>query len=642
VRTTLKRGIGRGAAADGNGRSILPPDALSQKRVYRQPDPPKRSGWRLAGRVLFWVGVGVLVLALALAGGIYLWLHESVAAIQIRTKTGKAAVEKLDKLVLPNQASIALVIGYDKRAGDGGVGGRSDTLLLVRADPGTKTISMLSLPRDLSVEIHCPGRAPYRQKINAAYAQCAESGSVLTVKALTGLPINYLVTVNFRGFKKVVNTLGGVWVDVDRRYFNDRGGPGGYAKINLRPGYQRLTGGSALDYVRYRHTDSDLFRVARQQQFVQAMKEQFARAFSIEKIPKLVGAIAHNVQVGEGGKKTVDLGTIRKYANLAWSLPAGHFFQAKMDVSTTNSSDLITDESDVREAVQGLVNPDVEAPKEATDAALGRKRKTLAPKPAKTSIQVLNGNGKAGSAANGRYLLGQRGYRMLEPSPGKTADAPAYNYFHTKIYFRRGNPPAKAAARTVAKLFGTADVEWLPPKIRPLTNGAMLTVVLGSTFHNRLTPTPEKPQIKRQPAVVRFDPSETKALVQSKQKLVPFPLQVPTVLERASVPDSEMPIRAYRIDGAKKAVRMVFRAGSGQYWGIQQTDWDEAPVLDDKNFRHVLQGRTYDFYYHGPRLHMIVLRERGATYWVVNTLLDGLSNETMIAIAKGLRPLGKA
>ena len=53
-------------------------------------------------------------------------------------------------------------------------------------------------------------------------------------------------------------------------------------------------------------------------------------------------------------------------------------------------------------------------------------------------------------------------------------------------------------------------------------------------------------------------------------------------------------------------------------------------------------GRTYDLYYDGPKLHMVVLRAPKARYWVVNTLLDRLSNETMIAIAKGLRPLGKA
>ena len=62
------------------------------------------------------------------------------------------------------------------------------------------------------------------------------------MRALTGVQINYLITVNFRGFRQIVDRLGGAWIDVDRRYFNDRGGPGGYARINLFPGYQRLDG----------------------------------------------------------------------------------------------------------------------------------------------------------------------------------------------------------------------------------------------------------------------------------------------------------------------------------------------------------------------------------------------------------------
>ena len=85
-------------------------------------------------------------------------------------------------------------------------------------------------------------------------------------------------------------------------------------------------------------------------------------------------------------------------------------------------------------------------------------------------------------------------------------------------------------------------------------------------------------------------------------------------------------------------MRLVFRAGPGLL-GHRADRLGRPPVLDDKNFRHVLGGRTYDFYYNGANLHMIVLRERGVTYWVVNSLLDGLSNETMIAIAKGLKPL---
>ena len=91
-----------------------------------------------------------------------------------------------------------------------------------------------------------------------------------------------------------------------------------------------------------------------------------------------------------------------------------------------------------------------------------------------------------------------------------------------------------------------------------------------------------------------------------------------------------------------KAVRLTYRlAGGNEYWGVQMTDWDDAPVLSDRNFGRRIGGRRYERYYNGPHLHMVVLRTDGATYWVVNTLLDRLSNETMIAIAKGLRPLVK-
>ena len=69
------------------------------------------------------------------------------------------------------------------------------------------------------------------------------------------------------------------------------------------------------------------------------------------------------------------------------------------------------------------------------------------------------------------------------------------------------------------------------------------------------------------------------------------------------------------------------------------TDWEDAPVLGGRNFVRKIGGRRYELYYNGPRLHMVVLRTDGSSYWVVNSLLDRLSNETMIAIAKSLRPL---
>ena len=97
----------------------------------------------------------------------------------------------------------------------------------------------------------------------------------------------------------------------------------------------------------------------------------------------------------------------------------------------------------------------------------------------------------------------------------------------------------------------------------------------------------------------------------------------------------------YWMDGHHKAVRLVYRTGANQYWGVEETDWSDAPILADKSLTRHIGGRTYDLYYNGPNLHMVVLRTPKARYWVVNTLLDQLSNETMVAIAKGLHPLGK-
>ena len=121
------------------------------------------------------------------------------------------------------------------------------------------------------------------------------------MQQLTGLPINYLITVNFHGFKLLVNKLHGVYVDVDHRYINTPGGPGGYATIDLQPGYQKLDGQQALDFVRFRHTDSDLYRLARQQLFLEALKDRLRVGFSLLDIPKLIGALKSNVEIGRGG-----------------------------------------------------------------------------------------------------------------------------------------------------------------------------------------------------------------------------------------------------------------------------------------------------------------------------------------------------
>jgi LCP family protein required for cell wall assembly len=138
----------------------------------------------------------------------------------------------------------------------------------------------MSIPRDLKVAIPGAGTG----KINSAYEIGGPRKTVATIKRLfkdagEDFPINNVINVNFGGFRRAVNYVGGVYVDVDRRYYNDNttAAPGeAYATIDVQPGYQKLKGQDALDYVRYRHGDNDFFRASRQQDFLRQVTHQDA------------------------------------------------------------------------------------------------------------------------------------------------------------------------------------------------------------------------------------------------------------------------------------------------------------------------------------------------------------------------------
>jgi LCP family protein required for cell wall assembly len=644
MRTTLKRGVGRGAGANGNGRAIFPPGAISTVTRYRQPPPAGHSAFGLVRRIVVGTLIVASSLAIALAGGAYLDAHQVVASLRAHTPGLVKASHELD-VPVAHKAAIALVIGYDHRAGvESNHPSLSDTLMLIRADPETNTISMLSFPRDLEVPIYCGATPITTDRINSAYSRCGPKGSLLTIKHLTGLPVNYLITVNFHGFKEVVDKLGGVWMDVDRRYYNKNTGAyyDNYANINLQPGYQLLSGEQALDFVRFRHTDSDLYRNARQQQFVRAVKEQVAQNVDYWQIPSLVSSVARNIEVGEGGH-SLQLNQVKSYALFAHQLPPGHLLQDRIQnvqcINTCTASS-----SDVEQAVSDFTNPDVGTAKEANAAALGRKLKSSAPPPSKVTVTVLNGSGVSAAAANTSYMLGQRGYVTQVPPNGQEANAP--QQFHTKIYYDPAQKRSRAAAVALQKLMQPADVAKLPrnPTLVGLDPGSMLLVVLGTAYSGSIAQPATHNVPKHEAAVVRYDASSAD-LLRPLAKKVPYRLMVPTVLERSSSLDTQAGDKAIRLywmdpDHRKhKGVRLVYRTGGNEYWGVQETDWTDAPALKDRSFRHDLGGREFDLYYNGPHLHMVVLQSHGASYWVVNTLLDSLSNETMLAIAKGLKPL---
>ena len=649
MRTTLKKGIGRGAGVNGNGRSVLPPGALTPVTLYRQPPPPRRGVAARVGRFFAWAGAAFAVVIVGVVGGFYLWAHESVALLRPTSAEGQQTQARLDP---PKSAAIALVLGYDHRAGDGNSPSRSDTMMLIRADPATNTISMLSFPRDLQVPIYCPAKGGGADtgygtgRINSAYAYCGLGGALETVRHLTNLPINYLIPINFLGFIGVVNKLGGVWLDVDRRYYNRNVGTSltDYANIDLQPGYQHLTGKQALDFVRFRHTDSDLYRLARQQLFVGAARQQVAKSLGLSTLLGIVNTVTqhHYLEIERGGR-AVNLSDVKKYASFAYNLPHGHVFQVKIQ-NITGQNELSTSQSNITDAVQQFLNPDVGQASTATAVALGRKlpahKRTIPPR--QVTLTVLNGNGVAGSASNASYLLGQKGYVAVTPPSGQPANAPNWNYFHSKVYYdpaRAAN--GKVAAQQVARLVGSADVVPLPANLRHLSNQALLTVIVGSTFHGELAPVVIPTAPTKQAPKVRRDPAATRSTLFRVRKRLPFTVEYPTWLESTSNLDTgftETPVRIYPL-GGQPALRLTFKTCCNEYWGIQETRWADAPVLDDKSLTQRVGGREFDLYYSGGQLHMVVLRDNGATYWVVNTLLNSLSNETMLAIARGLRPL---
>ncbi len=201
-----------------------------------------------------------------------------------------------------------LILGSDRRSGSKNAGERdaaahSDTILLVRFDPSQGQTSVLSIPRDLMVDIRTPSGELYAgSKINAAYTigslqRGTDGGSVLAAETIERevFPelkgqLNGIIDVNFAGFIKVVDALGCAYVNVDHRYLGGGALDENFSAINLQAGYQKLCYNNALSYVRFRHFDSDLVRVARQQDFLRDLREQVSPEIdSIDRIAKAVG-----------------------------------------------------------------------------------------------------------------------------------------------------------------------------------------------------------------------------------------------------------------------------------------------------------------------------------------------------------------
>lgn len=256
-----------------------------EKRINEQRNSMEK-------RVLTIIGIFIAVLAVASAS--YYWFN---GGFSNRNR-------EMGNIMTPQNKINIMVMGVDERSDDVG---RSDTLFVVTVDTSTKEVAMLSIPRDTRVKI--PGKS--WDKINHAYAFGGEKLTQQAVEGLLGIKIDHHIKINMAGFKKVIDAIGGITIDVEKRmYYNDPYDDNGGLVIDLRPGVQHMDGNTAIQYVRYRDEEGDIGRVERQQKFLKAVMNEVASPSVITKIPGIIKEVSSVVESDMSTSEMLNLGKI--------------------------------------------------------------------------------------------------------------------------------------------------------------------------------------------------------------------------------------------------------------------------------------------------------------------------------------------
>jgi len=195
-----------------------------------------------------------------------------------------------------------LVLGVDRRPSEaGGAPSRSDTIMLAQVSPGSGRVQLLSVPRDLLVEVE-PG---VEDRINTAYTYGGVEQATAVVENLTGISVDRYAIVDFGGFEEAIDALGGVTLEVEEPI---RLGIEG-RRVYIPAGRQELDGLEALAYARYRGTAcGDLARIKRQQRLVAALRQQALGWNTITRIPGIVRVAHENVDTNLGIMQAISLG----------------------------------------------------------------------------------------------------------------------------------------------------------------------------------------------------------------------------------------------------------------------------------------------------------------------------------------------
>ena len=193
-------------------------------------------------------------------------------------------------MLVANDKATVMIMGVDERADDVG---RSDTLMIATLDSDKNQAALLSVPRDTRVKIKGHGF----DKINAAYAYGGRKLTQETIESLLNTHIDHYIKINVHGFTKIIDALGGIDIDVEKRmYYEDPWDDDGGLYIDLQPGMQHMDGKTAITYVRYRDEEGDIGRIKRQQNFMKAVMDKLVSPTIIPKLPAIVSAVSDSVE----------------------------------------------------------------------------------------------------------------------------------------------------------------------------------------------------------------------------------------------------------------------------------------------------------------------------------------------------------
>lgn len=605
---------------------------------YEVEGSPRRR-WK---RIVLWSSLVALLAILLVGTGSYLWFRAQVSSANDRvTPEVMQVLQEKPPTTLPAvgtpgatvreepspSAMNLLVIGSDRRSTGASGGGRSDTLMVVHIDPDEDYLSVLSLPRDLRVKI--PGHG--RGKLNTAFAYGGPVLAIKTIEETTGVDINHYMEIGFGAFTDVVDSLGGIYVDIDRRYYNPEHY---YEPIDIFPGYQLLDGPDALDYVRFRHDrNGDFGRMERQQRFMTALREQ-AMGWDLPfKLPGLISALFSNITTD------LDANEILRLARWGIGLSGDNIRGITLHGSTptiAGSSYVVATEEQMAGAVTQLLHKSVTDgdavvagadegagpggdPGEDSggDPGEGSSGATTASSEvadvAGIPVDITGASGRAGeTAATAEWL------RSLGVVVGSSDDLGATEE-ESAIQYPSG---MQAEAKRVAEATGVEQV------VRTSTVDQVMLMV-GEDFvlpeEFALPPTPDTiPDAeiwKRWAAEVPFAAMAPAQLPEGYSWVRRFPDDYATY-----------PIKVG--GGEKPAYRMLYASEDNpdQVLGITGTTWLDAPAAS-KGLEVTRDGVVFTVVRNDTKVERVWWKRDGVLYFVSNTLSHRLDQEEMLDIA---------